>query len=268
MASTALPVASPRAPSARRTVPGIGTTLPASDGPKGDRTLQRHACRIRALCLPIAFTDQQAKQFDALVAHRTSLKRSETLYRAGEPFHALYAIETGSLKTVILSEDGRVQVIGYHMPGDIIGFDGMGSDNHGAEAIALEDTEASALPFGSIQSLARTMPALQHHLHRMMSTLIARDQGVMLMLGSMHADERVAGFLLTLAERNRCCGQSSTECVLRMTREEIGSYLGLKLETVSRLLSRFQALGLIEVQGRALKLLDPVALKRMGGQRG
>ena len=112
------------------------------------------------------------------------------------------------------------------------------------------------------------MPALQRHLHRIMSTVIARDQGVMLMLGSMHADERVAGFLFDLGRRTVAAAIPVPNVVLRMTREEIGSYLGLKLETVSRLLSRFQAQGLIEVQGRALKLLDPVALKRMGGQRG
>jgi len=218
------------------------------------------------LCLPFACTNDQVKQFDALVGHRTKLAKADTLYRAGEPFHALYAIQFGSLKTVMVSEDGREQVTGYHILGEIIGFDGIGTDAHGATAVALEDTEACALPFGSIQSLAGTIPALQHHLHRLMATEIARSQGVMLMLGSMHAEERLAVFLLNLADRYRDRGYSSTDYVLRMTRQEIGSYLGLKLETVSRLFSRFQGEGFIQVQGRALKLLDPSALKRIAGQ--
>jgi CRP/FNR family transcriptional regulator len=224
-------------------------------------------CRIRELCLPVALTSDEVKQFEALVAHRTRLRRNDTLYRAGEPFHSLYAIHSGSLKTVLLAEDGREQVVGYHLPGETVGFDGMGSDAHAATAIALEDGEACAWSFSGFRSLGRTIPALQRHLHRMMAVEISRDQRAMLMLGSMHAEERLAIFLLNLAERYRRRGYSGTEYVLRMTRQEIGSYLGLKLETVSRLLSRFQAEGFVQVKGRALKLLDPAALKRLAGQQ-
>ena len=220
---------------------------------------------MRELCLPVGLTSDEMKQFDALIAHRTKLKKNDTLYRAGEPFHALYAIQFGSLKTVVLAEDGREQVTGYHMLGEIIGFDGIGTDRHCAGAMALEDTEVCALPFVGIENLARTMPTLQHNLHQIMSREITRDQSAMLMLGSMRADERLAMFLLNLADRYRRRGYSSTEYVLRMTREEIGSYLGLKLETVSRLFSRFQDEGLIQVQGRAVKLLDSVRLKRIVG---
>ena len=223
---------------------------------------------MRELCLPVAFNSDEMKQFDALVTHRTKLNKNETLYRGGDAFHALYAIQFGSLKTAVLADDGREQIVGYHILGEIIGFDGIGADRHCVGAIALENTELCALPFNSIEKLARTMPALQHNLHRMMSTQIAWDQSAMLMLGSMHAEERLAVFLLNLADRYRRRGYSSTEYVLRMTREEIGSYLGLKLETVSRLFSRFQGEGLIQIQGRAVKLLDTVALKGLVGQRG
>jgi CRP/FNR family transcriptional regulator len=167
----------------------------------------------------------------------------------------------------MLVEDGRAQVAGYHMPGDIIGLDGVGTDHHGTEAIALEDSEVCVLPFVKVEDLARSVPALQHNLHQVMSNEIARDQSVMLLLGSMRADERLAVFLLNLAERYHRRGYSSTEYVLRMTREEIGSYLGLKLETVSRLFSRFQQEGLIQIQGRTVKLLDAGALKQIIGQR-
>ncbi len=222
---------------------------------------------MRELCLPAAFNFDQMMQFDRLVNKRTRLKKHDTLYRAGDAFHALYAVRVGSLKTTVLAEDGREQVSGYHMPGEIIGFDGIGTETHGVGAIALEDSEVCELPFKSIETLARSLPALQHNLHQLMSKEIARDQTVMLMLGSMPAEQRLAVFLLNLADRYRRRGYSSTEFRLHVTREELGSYLGLKLETVSRLLSRFQGEGTIQVQGRALKLLDSVALKRMAGQR-
>ena len=154
------------------------------------------------------------------------------------------------------------------MLGDMIGLDGIVAERHGCQAIALEDSEVCVLPLERIEDVARAVPLLRHNLLRLMSKEIARDQNVMLLLGSMRADERLAVFLLSLAERYKQRGYSSTEFVLRMTREEIGSFLGLKLETVSRLFSRFQDEGLIQVQGRAVKLLDPVALKQVVGQRG
>jgi len=224
-------------------------------------------CSLRELCLPVAFTGDQMKQFDALVVHRTKVRKHTFLYRSGDPFHALYAIRNGSLKTVVLAEDGREQVMGYHMLGEIIGFDGIGTNRHHTGAIALEDTEVCAIPFNGIERLAQTMPALQHNLCQMMSAAMTRGQNVMLLLGSLHADERLAVFLLDLADRYRRRGYSATEYTLRMTREEIGSYLGIKLETVSRLFSKLQGEGLIQVQGRALKLLDPAALRRIAGQR-
>ena len=234
------------------------------------RDLRTHCatCSVRELCLPIGLDANEMKQVDAMVSTRTRLKKGDALYRAGASFTALYAIRIGSLKTTVLAEDGREQVSGYHMLGDIIGLDGIGTDRHGCQAIALEDTEVCVLPFERVEELARSLPALQHNLHQFLSKEIARDQNIMLLLGSMRAEERLAVFLLNLADRYRRRGYSSTEYVLRMTREEIGSYLGLKLETVSRLFSRFQGEGLIQVQGRAVKLLDPVALKQIVGQRG
>ena len=222
-------------------------------------------CSLHELCLPIGLTADELAQVDALVVNRTGLKKNQALYRAGEPFHALYAVRVGSLKTNMLIEDGREQVAGYHMPGDIIGLDGIGTDHHGTNAVALEDTEVCVVPFSKVESLARRVPGLQRNLHKFMSKEIARDHSVMLLLGSMRGEERLAAFLLNLADRYRLRGYSDTEFVLRMTREEIGSYLGLKLETVSRLFSRFQEDGLLQVQGRTVKLLDTGALKRVAG---
>jgi len=246
--------------------PAPGTAAPVIS----IRDLKVHCstCSMRELCLPMGLETEDLKQVDALLGARIKLKKGETLYRAGEPFSALYAIRIGSLKTTVLAEDGREQVSGYHMLGDIVGLDGIGTDRHGCQAVALEDTDVCVLPFERIEELARSLPPLQHNLHKLLSKEIARDQNNMLLLGSMRAEERLAVFLLALADRYKKRGYSSTEYVLRMTREEIGSYLGLKLETVSRLFSRFQEEGLIQVQGRAVKLLDPTALKQIVGQRG
>lgn len=233
------------------------------------RDLKIHCstCSMRELCLPVGLSSDDVRQIDTLLGARVKLKKGDTLYRAGDPFASLYAVRLGSLKTTVLAEDGREQVSGYHMLGDIIGLDGIGTDRHGCQAIALEDTEVCVLPFERLEDLSRAVPSLQHNLYQFLSREIARDHNVMLLLGSMRAEERLAVFLLNLADRYRRRGYSSTEFVLRMTREEIGSYLGLKLETVSRLFSRFQEEGLIQVQGRAVKLLDPAALKQLVGQR-
>ena len=200
---------------------------------------------------------------EELVTRRIRYRKGDTLFLAGDRFTALYAIRSGSCKTVLLTEDGRDQISGYHMPGDIIGTDGIGTGSHDCQAIALEDTEVCALPFIRLEELANRNRPFQHHLYCLLSREIARERGIMLILGTMHADQRLGAFLLDLSQRYRARGYSPCEFVLRMTREEIGSYLGLKLETVSRLFSRFGQEGLIEVQGRIIKLVDRLALKQL-----
>ena len=191
------------------------------------------------------------------------MHKGDTLFRAGDRFASLYAIRSGSCKTVSLTEDGHDQVSGYHMAGEILGTDGIGTDRYSSQAVALEDTEVCVLPFGRLEAFGRQHVRFQHNLHRLLSREISRESKVMLLLGTMLAERRLAVFLLDLSERYRARGYSSCEFVLRMTREEIGSYLGLKLETVSRLFSRFQREGLLQVQGRIVKLLDRASLKRL-----
>jgi CRP/FNR family transcriptional regulator len=220
-------------------------------------------CRLRDLCITEGLDAQALHELEGVVTDGIKLKKGETLFRAGDRFTALYAIRSGSCKTVSLSENGYDQVGGYHMAGEIIGTDGIGNDTHGCQAVALEDTEVCALPFTRIETLSRQNVRFQHNLHRLLSREIARERGMMLLLGTMHAERRLAAFLLDLSQRYQTRGYSSCEFVLRMTREEIGSYLGLKLETVSRLFSRFQRDGLVQVQGRVVKLLDRISLKRL-----
>jgi CRP/FNR family transcriptional regulator len=233
------------------------------------RDLRAHCvnCSVRELCLPVGIDAEGMRQIDALVSERKRLQKGDAVYRAGERFEALYAIRVGSCKTTVLGEKGYEQVAGYHMPGDLIGLDGIGSGRHSGDAVALEETELCVLPFQQLEEVARRVAPLQRNLHRILSHEIERDENVMLLLGSMRAEERLAAFLLSLSQRYQERGYSRTEFVLRLTREDIGSYLGLKLETVSRLLSRFQAMGLLQVQGRVVKLLDLPALKELAGHR-
>jgi CRP/FNR family transcriptional regulator len=221
------------------------------------------SCNLRELCLPLGMSNEQMDRLDDIVATRRAVPRGEALFRAGEAFTSLYAVRTGFFKTCVSSEDGRDQVTGFQMAGELLGLDGIGTDRHTCDAVALEDSQVCVIPFLQLEDLSRELSDLQRHLHRIMSREIVRDHGVMLLLGSMRAEERLAAFLLNLTQRLRTRGFSGSELILRMTREEIGSYLGLKLETVSRAFSKFQGDGILEVRQRHVRVLDPEALGRL-----
>jgi CRP/FNR family transcriptional regulator len=231
------------------------------------RALRAHCgtCSLRELCLPVGLADREVEQLDAILGNRTKTAKGQSLFRHGAPFTALYAVRLGSFKTTVLAEDGREQISGYHLPGDILGLDGMHAEHHGCAAIALEDSEACMIPFSQLEEVAREVAGLQHNLYRIVGRELHSDHQQLLLLGSMRAEERLAAFLLNLSDRYRSRGYSSTQFVLRMTREEIGSFLGLKLETVSRLFSRFQQEGLVQVQGRAVRIVDLPTLRRLVG---
>jgi len=163
----------------------------------------------------------------------------------------------------VLLEDGRNQVTGFQMAGEILGMDGISGEAHTCNAVALEDSEVCVIPFGQLEHLSREIQTLQHHFHKVMSREIVRDHGVMMLLGTMRAEERLAAFLLNLSQRFTARGYSPAEFHLRMTRDEIGSYLGLKLETVSRAFSHFQEDGLISVQQKHIVILDHAGLKQL-----
>ena len=224
------------------------------------------SCSLRELCLPMGLTAEEVERLDQLVYARRKVKRGEGLYRAGDPFSAIYAVRTGFFKSDVILEDGRDQVTGFHMPGEIMGMDGIGTDSHSCNAIALEDSDVCVIPFSRLEELANEVRGLQRQFHKVMSREIVRDQGVMMLLGSMRAEERLAAFLLNLSQRFVARGYSPSEFHLRMTRDEIGSFLGLKLETVSRLFSKFQEDGLIAVQQKHIRIRNTDGLKNLLGQ--
>lgn len=211
--------------------------------------------------MPIGLSKEELDLIDDIVAARRTVKRGSLLFRNGEKFTSLYAIRTGFFKTCVASEDGRDQVTGFQMAGEVVGLDGIVNDHHTCDAVALEDAEVCVMPFDRIEELSREVTSLQRHVHKIMSREIVREHGVMLLLGSMRAEERLATFLLNLVQRLHARGFSQSELVLRMTREEIGSYLGLKLETVSRTFSRFSEEGIVEVKQRHVRILNTEALK-------
>ncbi|MDO9610463.1 MAG: fumarate/nitrate reduction transcriptional regulator Fnr [Serpentinimonas sp.] len=221
------------------------------------------SCNLRELCLPMGLSAPEMLRLEDVVSNRRRVKRGAALFTVGEPFTALYAVRSGFFKTCVTSIDGRDQVTGFQMMGEIIGMDGIVHDQHACDAVALEDAEVCVLPFDKIEQLSREFSALQHHVHKIMSREIVRDQGVMLLLGTMRAEERLAAFLLNLVQRLHARGFSQSELVLRMTREEIGSYLGMKLETVSRTFSRFMDEGIIEVKQRYVLIIDTKGLEAL-----
>ncbi|APV52065.1 transcriptional regulator [Betaproteobacteria bacterium GR16-43] len=213
-------------------------------------------CKMREVCLPGGLDGTDPALLDDLDYTRRKVKRGDALFRAGAEFDSIYAVRSGFLKSSVVLEDGRDQVTGFHMAGEIVGLDGIGGGNHTADVTALEDSEVCIIPYARLEQ-----PHLQRQLQKVMSRELVRDQGVMMLLGTMRAEERVAAFLLNLSQRFLARGFSSSEFHLRMTREEIGSYLGLSLETVSRIFSRFQDEGLVTVNLKHIRILDVAGLK-------
>ncbi len=221
------------------------------------------SCNLRELCLPGALCGEDLRRAENLVYARRRVQRGQPLFKVGGKFCAVYAIRSGFFKTSLVDRDGREQVTGFFMGGELMGMDGIGASVYNGTATALEDSEVCVLPYALVEQLAREIPALQRQLHAVLAREIVRDHGVMMLLGSMRAEERLATFLINLSKRLVRRGYSASDFHLRMTREEIGSYLGLTLETVSRLFSKFQDDLLIDVQQKHVRILDIGGLERV-----
>ncbi len=221
------------------------------------------SCNLRELCLPMGLNADEMVKLDRVISTRKRIKRGAALFNVGDKFTALYAVRSGFFKTCVTTVDGRDQVTGFQMTGEIIGMDGIVSDHHSCDAVALEDAEVCIMPFDQVEALSREFTTLQHHVHKILSREIVRDHSVMLLLGSMRAEERLAAFLLNLVQRLHARGFSQSEFVLRMTREEIGSYLGMKLETVSRTFSKFAEDDIIDVKQRHVQIKNVDALRQI-----
>lgn len=248
--------------------PGPDTSRAASHDAANSSPFGKLACsncKLRDVCMPVGLNENELQRLDQMVSVRRKIKKGQALFRSGDPFTAFYAIRVGTFKSRVMTPDGKDQVTGFQMAGEILGLEGISMDRHACDAVALEDSEVCVIDYQHFQMLASEFTPLQKHFHRVMSREILRDRNMMLLLGSMSADQRVSAFLLNLAQRQQARGFSGQEMMLRMTREEIGNYLGLKLETVSRTLSRLSDEALISVEQRHIHILNAAALKALIG---
>jgi CRP/FNR family transcriptional regulator len=220
------------------------------------RKVQCSSCHLRELCLPGGMEGSDVERLDSMMFSRRRVRSGQALYRAGDRFEFIYAVRSGTFKTSLDLADGREQVSGFYLGGELMGLDGVAHGQHASSATALEDAEICAIPYTHLTALSAANSGMQHVVSRLMSREIVREHSLMLLLGSMNAEERLAAFLLNLSQRLKARGYSPSEFHLRMSRAEIGSYLGMKLETVSRTFSAFQQQGLLEVDKRHIRIAD------------
>lgn len=222
-------------------------------------------CSLNQLCLPMALSEADMQQLETIVDRRKPLRRGAHLYRAGDEFKAIYAVRSGSLKTFSVTETGEEQVTGFHLPGELIGLDAINSWMHPCSASALETTSICMLPFEQLEHLAADIPELQRQLLRLMSKEIFADQEMLFAMARRSAEERLAMLLISFSERFSRRGLSATRFRLPMARSDLGNYLGLAPETMSRLFRRFSDNGWLNAEGREVHLIDIDALCELGG---
>jgi len=229
----------------------------------GDVKSQCGTCSLRELCLTMGLTDVDMDQLDQIVGRRRRIARDTALYRMNDPFVNLYAIRIGHFKTYQVNTSGVHHISGFRMTGELLGMEAISSERHQCDAVALEDSEVCEIPFSQLETLLAHEPTMLHHFHRMMSQQIAEDHTALLQLGNLRAEQRFAAFLLNLSTRYKDRGYSATSFQLRMSREEIASFLGLTNETISRLLSQFKKSGWVKANNREIELLDIPNLRAM-----
>lgn len=224
-------------------------------------------CSLAGVCLPLGLNRTEVERLDSIVRRNRPFHRSDFLFRAGEPFSTLFVVKTGTVKTFVHNPDGSELVLGFHLPGEIVGLDGIDQDQHGCSAQALETTAVCELPFESLQKLSTEISILQHQMFRIMSREITKETNLMKLLGNSTAEERLAAFVISLSCRLISRGYAGNTINLSMSRQEIGSYLGLALETISRLFTSFHERGILRVNRKHVEILDEDALRAMVGIR-
>ncbi|WP_440996573.1 fumarate/nitrate reduction transcriptional regulator Fnr [Arhodomonas sp. SL1] len=224
-------------------------------------------CGLVQLCLPVSLESEDVDRLDRIVQPRRPIRRSDHLYRAGDPFGAIFVVRTGALKTYTLSESGEEQIMGFHLPGEVVGLDAISQGRHPCGAQALETTTVCEIPFERLEDLSGRIPGLQHQLLRLMSKEIFADHEMLHALANRSAEERLAIVLLSLSQRFARRGLSPWRFRLPMSRSELSNYLGVAPETMSRLFRRFQERGWIASHGKELSLEDVRELKAVAGPR-
>ncbi len=220
-------------------------------------------CRLSSICLPISLHIDDIDKLDSIIQRSRPLQKGEYLYRSNEAFHSVYAVRSGTIKSVNITNNGEEQVTGFYLPGEILGMDGLAQNHYNNSAIALETSAVCEIPFSRLEELSIQIPKLQRHFFQLMSKEIASDQQLITLLSKNSADERIAALLLSISSRNHQRHLSASEFRLPMSRTDIGNYLGLTIETVSRVLSRLQKSGVLKVDKKDISIVDMTALKKI-----
>ena len=221
------------------------------------------SCSLYDLCLPMGLETGDLDRLDNVIKRRQSINKNNFLYRMGEPLKSVYAIRSGSFKTYLTNPDGTEQIVGFSLPGELLGMDGISDEKYSCSAKALETSSICEIPFERLENLARDIPNLQHQLLRLMSKEIQQDQNLMLLLAQMPAETRLASFLLGMSERLNQRGYAANEFNLSMSRGDIANLLGMAVETISRLLSHFQDEGLLKVERKHISILKLDELRKL-----
>lgn len=228
-----------------------------------------NGCSLASMCLPLSLSDADMSALDYIIKRGRPLSRGDHLFRQGDAFKSIFAVRSGALKTFTISDAGEEHITGFHLPSELVGLSGVGVGSYPVSAQALDTTSFCEIPFDRLDELSEQMPELRRQLMRVMSREIREDQQMMLLLAKKTAEERVATFLVNLSVRTSNRGFSGSQLRLNMSRGEIGNYLGLAMETVSRLFTQIQADGLIEYEGKEVSILNYSELCAIaGGQTG
>jgi CRP/FNR family transcriptional regulator len=222
-------------------------------------------CRLNSICLPIALEAQDIERLDNIIQRSKPLRKSDHIYRENEPFTSVYAVRAGSVKAYKITGDGKEQVTGFYFPGELLGVDGIATNSHVVSAKALETATVCEIPFKRLEELSTKLPSLQRHFFKLMSQEITQDQQLITMLSKNSAEQRIASLLISISTRSAKLKLSATSFRLPMSRTDIGNYLGLTVETVSRIFSRFQKAQLLEVENKEIRILDIEEMKNMAG---
>ena len=233
----------------------------------GGGNIHCQSCSMADLCIPFTLNDAELGQLDNIIERKKPIQKGELICSAGTELQSLFAIRSGSFKSYTITPDGHEQVTSFNLAGDVIGFDSLGEKMHQSFAIALETSMVCEIPFDTLDALSGRMPRLRQQMMRLMSNEILSDQGMIMLLSKRSAEERLATFIFSLGQRQGARGFSPKEFRLTMTRGDIGNYLGLTVETISRLLGRFQKSGLIEVRGKYITIIDYDQLEKMTGDQ-
>ena len=223
-------------------------------------------CSLSELCFPHGMNPEDMEKLDAVVEPRKPLHKNDYLFREGDASTGVYAVRSGSVKTIVESPNGDEQIVGFHLPGELLGLDGFMDSQHTCTAVALETTSICAIPTDKLEKLSQALPSLNNQMRRIMGKEVTEEHRMLLMLGKMSAEEKVATFLLSVSKRMEERHWKATEFVLSMPRQDIANYLGLAVETVSRLFAHYQEEGVIQVDRRRISILELQRLKEIVGE--